>query len=457
MGALSNLDSVTSTDRGTAGNQPDSTPSTGTGPSGGGGGPAGVSQIVAGTGVSVNPPGGTGAVTIAATGSLPGGGSQYNRLIKTASASGWFPGSVIDAADYLDQGSTLQTAFNAACTANGVLLLPPGPTALPNGGLVLPAGFTGGVGIRGCGRRASILYQANASVGISFVPNVGQPGNTTFVLEGFSVRASNAACTTGIAIDYGTGSTSEDNPFGGSLVDVDVYEATSCLWTVNDYYFRNCWSYDLRGISGAGTYSASGGGTILSGNGITIDSCCNMQFTSVNLLNFAIGVNQPSGSGALGASQGTKMTNVVILQCVNCFNFYLGTNQGVWITNFLLDDGNNAITNMLPVVLTGSGTGDGGSSFTCGQVLQFGGVDAFQLNNCTRVTINNVDFTYCDNSTAAVHCKGGTTNCSIQACGPPAAGSPKLVVCDSGTSGTKAFNNITGASFTDNGSNTLTS
>jgi len=367
-----------------------------------------------------------------------------------------FTGPWFFVADY----ANIQAAFNAVCAVNGSLVLPPGQTALPAGGLVLPSGFTGGVQVLGCGKRVSVLTQANASPGISFVPNTGQPGNTWFLLQGFSVAANNASCTVGVSIDYGTGATSEGNPFGGSVVDVDVYDGSG-HWLNQFYYFRNCWSYANRGLSSVGTYSASGGGTILSGNGIVIDSCVNMSFTDTNILNCAIGVYQPSGSGSVGASQGTRFVGINILQCTTCLNAYLGVNQGIWVTNFIFDDGNNALAGMLPVYLVGpnppgGGNGAGGASFTNGQVLQYGGTYAFELTSVSRVMVQNVDFTYCNNTTAAILLANGTINCSIQACTGPLSGSPLMILANTGTSGSKSFNNI-GWSATDNGTNTLTS
>ena len=66
MPAISNTNNIKSTDRQTMGAQPDGTPSTGggAGSGGGGGGGGAVTQIVAGTNVTISPLGGTGAVTV---------------------------------------------------------------------------------------------------------------------------------------------------------------------------------------------------------------------------------------------------------------------------------------------------------------------------------------------------------------------------------------------------------
>lgn len=391
----------------------------------------------------------TSASNVAITGTLPSGGSAYQQLYKTSStayALGYFSPSIIDAAAYLANGATIQQAFTEACNANGTLLLPPGSTALPNGGLVLPAGFTGGVGILGCGKNVSILTQANATPGISLVPNVGTPANTWFDLRGFTLQTSNSGAGYGLAVDFGTGSIVYPNQTAGgncTFDDINGNTTGSGTWS-SLFYFRSVWYSNAKGLSGLGISNTAG-------NAITIDSCINFQFSEINICGYLEGFYVPAGSAGVGNSQGINLSNFRAVQV----KFAIDSVSPLWVTNFMVDDGNGAISGAVPVRLQCGVTSLGSPGcFSCGQILNDGAAYAMELNGCNRITVQNVDFYYKAGSpTADIWLTNGTELCSVQGC---TFGSGTSILADSGTSGSKAFNNINGT-FTDNGSNSLVS
>lgn len=393
-------------------------------------------------------------------GGLPAGGAIYTRLAKNSASTndvGWYSGSVIDASDYLANGSTLQAAFNAACAVNGVLQLPPGITALPAGGLTLPSTFIGGVGIRGCGKNVSILRQSNAGAGLNFVPNAPtcQPGNTFVHCADFTVRANNGGCTTGILLDYGTGSVTSQGNAGNCTFKNIAVDIQSGTWGTTLYYFRNVWQSTFECISGANSSTSVG-------DGIQVISCNNLQFIGVSLLECFRGFYQPKGAGAAGDTEGTHITDLRIVQCQLGIwvQFTAAGNQGIWITNFMVDNGDNVLPSgaYLSVYLEQCQEG----ALTNGQILQgqggaTGGAHMMEINGGTETMISNVGFRYWSSSAASssIWLTGGVTNCVISGCNP--TGSVLFILADAGTSGTKAINNITGATFTDHGSNALTS
>lgn len=372
---------------------------------------------------------------------------------------------------FVEDYANIQTAFNASAAANGLLVLPPGNTALPAGGLVLPAGVTGGVGIRGAGKNVTFLTQANAGRGVNLIPNVGTPANTFFHIRDFTVVATNAACTDAMVVDFGTGAGTGAGGTSSSMENINIVESGGGLWTSSGFYLRNCWSWQLSGLSGLGNYTPGAGGSFNSGFFIWIDSCVDMIFRSVTAQSWKKGVYMPLGTNTLagtdGSSQGVVFNGLALTFMSNLLDLFLGVNQGVWISNFVLDSGNTGldIPNNLPVQLVGpnppgGANGAGGSCFTCGQILQGNhagtAVYAVSLNSVNRVAFTGVDFTYIANSTAAIHLNTGSINCSIQGCFGPLSGSPKMILADLGTSGSISFNNL-GWSKTDNGANTLTS
>ena len=414
---------------------------------------------------------------------------------------------------FVEDYASIQLAFNAACAANGVLMLPPGITQLPAGGLVLPNSFVGtnaapaNVSIIGCGKNVSILAQANASAGVNLVPyspgtpaGSNQPGNTFINLQGFTVVSNNASCTTGIVVDYGTAGVSNQTNGGNcSFRDLSVREGTG-TWNTQAFYFRNVWYSCFDNVSGLGSYY--NGGT--TGAGLTFDSCINPLVTNVSLEGYTIGINVPTGTASVGDSQGVNLTNIRIIQCKTGFYFVA---MNFWVSNFMIDNGNNFMDGTIAVNFQGGGLGNE-SCLQNGQILQNGGQYVIELNNCAKIMLQNLGLTYLANAptwvtmttynagqfvqdpgaggatykcilgvtsstqphsdathwasapnnglTAEVWLTNLTSLCSVQAC--MFAGSITAILADSGTSGTKAFNNIDGSGhYTDNGSNTLTS
>ena len=271
-------------------------------------------------------------------------------------------------------------------------------------------------------------------------------------------------------------------------------------WNTQAFYFRNVWYSCFDNVSGLGSYY--NGGT--TGAGLTFDSCINPLVTNVSLEGYTIGINVPTGTASVGDSQGVNLTNIRIIQCKTGFYFVA---MNFWVSNFMIDNGNNFMDGTIAVNFQGGGLGNE-SCLQNGQILQNGGQYVIELNNCAKIMLQNLGLTYLANAptwvtmttynagqfvqdpgaggatykcilgvtsstqphsdathwasapnnglTAEVWLTNLTSLCSVQAC--MFAGSITAILADSGTSGTKAFNNIDGSGhYTDNGSNTLTS
>jgi hypothetical protein len=482
---------------------------------------------------------------------LPYGGTKYQRLAKNSSSNGdvaWYSESAVNAADWIANGDTLQDALNFACSINGILLLPPGTTQLPNGGLTLPYNFIGGVTIRGCGKNVTLLQQANACAGLSLIANQiptwsnttaytvgeyvidpyngytylcatnntgsepylntpgdwtwepnapGQPGTTFVNLEGFSVVANNAACTTGIVVDYGATDAITNQGAGGNCVfnDIHVTNGTG-TWTTQAYYFRNIWSSTWCGVSGAGQYPGNGN----QGYGLTLDSCINPQLTNISFEGFTRGINVPTGTGFVGNSQGVNICN---LRCVqNAYGIYF-TGMNLWLSNFMIDNGDSFLNGVIAIYINGT-SGGSESCLSNGQILQNGGQYVIEAVGCSRVMIQNLGMTYLSNAPSwqnttayvagqyvqdphngdtyvcvlantnkepylntptywtlepnnglisQIWLTNGTTQCTIEGC--TFAGTVTSVLADSGTSGSIARNNLNVGGYSDNGTNTF--
>ena len=397
--------------------------------------------------------------SVAIAGLLPVSGTKYQRLAKnsnTTDDAGWYSDPFFYAADYIQNGSTLQACFTDACNAHGTMMLPPGILDLPNGGLLVPGGFTGYVGIKGCGASISILRQSNASYGLNFDLSAANPAPGAFVdtgvnLEGFKLLSNNAGCLTACNIDYGTNSPGSVN--GRMTGSIKGVYAAGGGWR-DGFSIKGAWNWTLHDIFGGGDTTNSG--TYISGTGpgsgagLTLNSCINMRISDFAMEWWRIGVSLPAG-GPQGPSQGIQMNNYEALECVNAINSQGST---LYLTNFLIDNGNLYVASKLSIVIGSTTSG----YLTGGQILQNGGSYQIQISNSNQFMFQNVDFSFFNNvgaTPASVKISSSTTNCSVQACVPAAAA--KLVIADVGTSGTKAYNNITGASFTDNGSNSLVS
>jgi hypothetical protein len=374
---------------------------------------------------------GAGRITAASNGSSGGGG------VTSLATSG--PGIKVNASTgavtltatpanrfFVEDYANAQAAFTAACNANGICIFPPGSTSI--GTLTWPTNYAGFVQIKGCGVAVTSL-----SGSIELVSD----GSPVVSIEDVSV-------TGGIAIDL-TGSNYDAGQYSGNINNVTTTGLISYSSSTHGFYLNNCGQMSLSDIDAYGTSNTAG-------NGITAISSSNIQGSNLTLYHFGKGLN--IGSGPCGH----QYTNFRAVDCEYGIYAILGVNQGFFMSNWMVDNGNAPSTFSTPCVyLQGPGTGINACTFTSGEILlQNGGSPAYamQLYDMEHVLINTLDFTFANPSDSCIYCSNGTTACSISQCAP---GGGYLVHCASGTSNTRALGNVVGATFLDNGSNTLTS
>lgn len=383
----SNLDDVQVTDRGSAGNQPDGTPSTGTGATGGGGGgvpptgPAGgdlagayPNPSLAAIGAAAGPIGDAthvAAVTIDTKGRVTGLTSvaitpsavpASQELLGNAAGviigeSGVFNVQAYGASPTAS-ASVNWLAFDSAIADMNTWL-----TAKLTASLYAPAGIysinavlrtivllaAGTASVRGDGRGASIIRQT-AAAGIF----VFTPGNafSNVDIHDIGLQAA-AACTKAIAINYGS-SASAEQPDGCSIHDVAflVDAGASGTWSYG-LYANGGWKYMVRGINGA------------MGTSSTVIPTLNTATGANSLLCFVGGTNiivsdvYCFSAGAmlmfLPNSVGQSQQGIMVSQCIAVnvnFGVYLApgstsftsnnTPSAYYFTNILIDQGNAA-------------------------------------------------------------------------------------------------------------------
>ena len=400
--ATSNTDQVSQTDRVAVGNKPDgSTPSGGQSAGGGGTTPTGP-----------------------AGGDLQGSYPNPNlKAVPLSSANGkvtWTNRFFVE--DY----ASAQAAFTAACNANGILVVPPGSTSI--GTLTWPTNFAGTVQIKGCGVGVSSL-----SGSIELVST----GSPVVSLEDFSI-------TGGIAIDL-TGSNYAAGADCGNISHVAATGLISYASSTHAFYLNNCGQMSLDGLSGVGTSNTGG-------NGLTIIGSSNIQASDISLYTYGKGLNIGLGPA------GHQYTNFRAVNCQYGIYATFDVNQGIFMSNWMVDNGNAPSTFSTPAVyLQGPGSGVNACTFVSGEILlQNGGAPAYamQLYDMEHVLISTLDFTFAFPSDSCIYCSNSTSYCSVSQCAP---GTGFLVHCAAGTTGTRALGNVVGATFSDGGTNTLTS
>ncbi len=386
---------------------------------------------------------------------LPAGGSTYTRLAKNSAVNfdaGWYSDTFVYASDYIANGDTLQHAFDAACAANSVLVLPPGITELPSGGLVCPSTFIGGVGIVGCGKNVSILRQSNATEGLNLVPSLAngcEPGNTFFHLSGFTVRGNNGAATRGVVVDFGTAAITNQGGGGNNVFDNIQVDGT---WTTTSYYFRNCWQTTSSGLTGLGVSTTSG-------DGLQFFQCINFLCVNTQLEEYANAVLIAAAAGPLGDCQGMNFQNLRVVQAQRGIDARFTLNGGFFLDGFMIDNGDNTLPAGAYLSIYLENVSEG--TICNGQILQgqggaSGGQYKIEINGGTRVMVNSVGFRYTNSGVyvADVHLTGSVTECVF---GGNSFGAATAILADIGTSGTKAYNNCGTPAYTDNGTNSLVS
>ena len=357
-----------------------------------------------------------GRITAAANGS---GGASYPLEVSS-------PGGKLSWSNrfFVEDYGTAQLAFTAACGANGILFFPPGSTSI--GTLTWPTNFAGTVQIKGCGIGVSTL-----SGSIELVSNASPQVS----LEDFSI-------TGGVAIDL-TGSGYAGGEDCGNISHVSATGLISYASDTHAFYLNNCGQISLDGLSGVGSSNTSG-------NGLTIVGSSNVQASNISLYTYGKGLNIGLGPA------GHQYNNFRVVNCKYGIYATFDVNQGIFMSSWMVDNGNIVISGSIPVYLQGPGSGVNACTFTSGEILQAsgGGSYAIQLYDMEHVLINTCDFTFANPSDSCIYCSNSTSACSISQCAP---GAGYLVHCASGTSNTRALGNVVGATFLDSGSNTLTS
>ena len=450
-----------------------------------------------------------------ASGSLPSGGTQGQRLIKdSTNAVAWGNDPYLYAEDYgyglsgntVTQDTTaLQNAVNAAATANATLLIPPGSIHI-NSAIVIgsvASGYTGRLRIMGCGRKNTRVIQDSAVDGFTFFMADPITCDNAIEINDIGIIGNNNSAATAINIIF---------PYSGNngartCVMVHGIEATGVIgagsvitqtggWT-NGLAMYSCWAgvvYDCyfggviaETIMSGGSYATSGVG---SGSGVLISGCINVELTDITSEWFYRGISIPATSVAWSSGSSYSVGTIVSYSglyylCYTAIgssttapssdtSHFIRTrlqSEGIVMDNMTVVSAINALYAESTFVYLTNFLFDNGN-FTNnnfisvnlvnarsaylvgGQVLQNGNANQVKINGGTAVTMSNVDFTQQANmSGASVLITNSATNCVVTGC--IFAGQP-AVQCDSGTSGCKAPSNIygTGANI-DSGTNYL--
>jgi hypothetical protein len=394
----------------------------------GGGGGTGVQSVGSGTdititGTATNPVVNVNAAAFDAAGSAAAAqaaaeAASYPGLGKIPPSS---PNSKINwnLRYFVEDYASLQLAFNAACGSNGILYLPPGGTALPAGGLVIPNTFSGAVAIRGCGRRVSVLQQSStggSAYGLYFdLSQAGTPNLNTVDCADFDVVSTGGAnAATAVYLTYGTSPTgsSEITP-GSHFHNVACYGG---YWT-GGFAFYSCWHLECTSLYAEGTPV-----TAPTGIGFYLGYGINCQFTACTAEFWNVGVQLDNGGytpvgGNSYDPQGIWFNGLQIIRGIT--GIYIngqssGTGDGIYISDWMVDNGSLGATCTAAVVNNyahvnfhdGVSEQKGGGSGTLYHVT---------LNNCNNCMVHNNVF----NDEAGfssyymVYLKGTTANSNV--------------------------------------------
>ena len=485
------------------------------GSSGGGGGGSGVVGPISSVNLDIPYFAGTSG------GIIGDSGIKYTSLLTTSS----LPLEVTSAGGdltwalryFVEDYATLQLCVTAAAAnPRAAVFLPPGITALPSTGLVLPNGWTGTLAIFGCGKGVSVLQQSTASApGINF--SLAGPASTTgglqnawvnrVLLKDFSVQANAATLTTAISVSYYTAPIS---PSVSGLVNGGQYvivTAGTINWTSIGWLsgaVGSIGTYNNAAITGAGgsclvrmQTAGNNDGCILDNieaictssngwnTGIVINSAWYAKLSGIYCGNGNLKQAPTSSSTANGGQYGLQFFG-----CVNCqvrgisteywnIGIYqgndassIGVSQGtqiwgwealecmnclnsyatVYCNQILLDNGNIDVAGKCSVIIQGAGSN--GSQIVGGQILQNGGANMVQLNGTSNCKITGIDFEYDANiSDALIRIYTGSAYCNITG----NTGNNLFCQLDSGSSTNRVQNNVlNGGTNLDNGtSNTV--
>jgi hypothetical protein len=388
-------------------------------------GPTGVAGPTGASGPSgaTGPLGPTGPTGPVGSG-VPVGGTKYRRLAKNSSTNfddGWYAGSVIDGSDWIANGDTLQNAFNAACAASGVLLLPPGSTAA---NLTFPSSSTAyNVTIRGCGVNASNIVGSVQLI---------SSAQCCVTLEDFSVSSG------GIILDF-TGASYAGGATAGNITNVTVSGLTSYNSDTHAFYLANCGQMCVTNITGVGTSNTSG-------NGLTVNGSSNLSLDNACFFAYGKGLNL-----GLGGVAGHLYSNFRAVNCKYGIYAIFGVNQGIFMSNWMVDNGNIAISGSIPVYLQGGGGGGvNACTFVGGEVLQKsgGGSYGIQLYAMEHVAIDDIDFTFCFASDSCIYISNSSTYNNVSGC---TQGGVNLAHIDASSTYNRVGGNTLGTTWANSG------
>jgi hypothetical protein len=357
---------------------------------------------------------------------VPTAGTKYQHLAKNSSTNydtSWYSGAVIDGSEWIANGDTLQNAFAAACAASSCLLLPPGSVSA---NLTFPGSSTAyTVSIRGCGANASFI---NGSV--QLISSV----QCTVTLDGFSVSSGGVVLdfsgATGI---YASGATS------GNINNVTVTGLTSYNSDTHAFYLANCGQMNVTNITGQGTSNTSG-------NGLTVYTSSNLSVTNACFFTYGTGLNL-----RLGGPTGHFYNNFRAVNCKYGIYAIFGVNQGIFVSNWMVDNGNIVITGSIPVYLQGGG---GGGINACtlvgGEVLQKsgGGSYSIQLYGMEHVSIDDIDFTFAFPSDSCIYLSNTSLYNNVSGCSQSGT---QLAHIDASSTYNRIGGNTLGTTWTNSG------
>lgn len=324
---------------------------------------------------------------------------------------------------FVEDYASLQLAFTAACTGNGVLFLPPGSSG--SGTITWPTNFAGTVQIKGCGVNVSTIAASLQLV---------STGSPVVSLEDF-------ACTGGIAIDL-TSSSYPNGNNSGNVSKVNVSGSITYGGTTNALYLDNCGQMVIDAITLLGS-------TNTAGVGLNVQGCSNLQASNIQIWHWGKGLNIGLGP------TGHQYTNFRAVDCQYGIYATLDVNQGFFMSCWMVDNGNAPSTFTTPgVYIQGASTGTNALNLSNGEILKLGGasssVHAIELYDVAHVAVHALDCTFASYTDYAIYLgkvSVGTTGSTVSQCSP--SGTGKLVKCDTGTSGNRAQNNAAGSTFSD--------
>ena len=426
-------------------------------------------QVLQTGGASANPSWAT------VSGSLPSGGTQGQRLIKDyTNTVAWGNDPMIYAEDYgffasnsaSANNTALQNAINAAMSANGTLLIPPGIFSISAAMNIGSSGspFQGRVKIAGCGKLVTEIIQTAAVDGFDVYLDSPLLYNTGIEFDGFSLIGGSTSSPSSVGINIKMTEPTVTPPnypseeFGDLIIINNIqitgyavaphYGWVSALMLFNPWHAVITNSFFGGSLNSIPTTSGLG-----SGFGVYISNGVNCKIECTTIAWFYKGIAMvTTGGSQIPETQGVQINNIQMLNTVNAIYCIQSI---MYLTNFLFDNGNN-LNSAWETIHIEQHVGSG--YITGGQILQKGGTNQIYIgNNSHGVMISNVDFTNQDTSnTRSIYVTGNSTNVVVTGC---IFGTATPIQIDSGSTSVLTSANLpfTGSSnVIDNGTGNYT-